>query len=70
MIEAMIMDVNIYNPIQTIIQKEYKSQIELKTLLKINKDSDYDFWSNEELKQISKLDLSTPIKDNEDYSQW
>jgi len=32
--------------------------------------NDYEFWSNEELKQISKIDLSTPIKDDEDYSKW
>ena len=70
MIEIMMMDTNLYNHIQTIIQKEYKTQIELKTLLKINKDNDYEFWSKNELKQIAKIDLSTPIQDNEDYSQW
>jgi len=31
---------------------------------------EYDFWSEEELKHLSKVDLSTPIDDNEDYSKW
>ena len=68
MIHMPIQD--LYQPIQTIIQKEYKSQMELKTLLKIYKDNDYDFWSQDELNQITKIDLSTPIQDDEDYSQW
>ena len=70
MLEAMIIDINFYNPIQTIIQKDYKSEIELKTLLKINQNNDYNFWSNDELEKLSKIDLSTPIEDDEDYSQW
>ncbi|KIM12296.1 MAG: hypothetical protein KU38_05305 [Sulfurovum sp. FS08-3] len=31
---------------------------------------EYDFWNEEELEYISKVDLSTPIEDSEDYSKW
>ena len=30
----------------------------------------YGFWSDEELAYISKVDLSTPLEDDEDYSKW
>jgi hypothetical protein len=36
----------------------------------INIDTDYELWSKEELEHISKVDLSTPLKDDEDYSKW
>ena len=31
---------------------------------------EFELWSNEDLNLISKVDFSTPIKDNEDYSKW
>ena len=70
MFELMTIDINFYTPIQQTIQKEYKREIELQTILKMNQKNNYDFWSKDELKQISKIDLSTPIQDDEDYSQW
>jgi len=37
----------------------------------INKDiENYEFWSDKELEYISKVDLSTPLEDDEDYSKW
>jgi len=43
----------------------------IKELSSLEKDNDdYDFWSEEELKYISKVDLSTPLEDDEDYSKW
>lgn len=30
----------------------------------------YELWSDKELEHISKIDLSTPLEDNEDYSKW
>ncbi|MDQ7046594.1 MAG: hypothetical protein Q9M39_02880 [Sulfurovum sp.] len=31
---------------------------------------EYKLWSKEELEHISKVDLSTPLEDDEDYSKW
>ena len=33
-------------------------------------EEDYELWSDKELEHISKVDLSTPLEDNEDYSKW
>ena len=33
-------------------------------------DENYQLWSESELQHISKVDLSTPINDDEDYSKW
>ena len=33
-------------------------------------DENYQLWSESELEHISKVDLSTPLKDDEDYSKW
>jgi len=30
----------------------------------------YELWSDEEHEYISKVDLSTPLEDDEDYSKW
>ena len=30
----------------------------------------YQLWSKSELDHISKVDLSTPLNDDEDYSKW
>ncbi len=44
----------------------------IKELSSLEKDdnNDYDFWSEEELEYIAKVDLSTPLDDDEDYSKW
>lgn len=34
------------------------------------KNQEYELWSKEDLENISKVDLSTPLEDNEDYSKW
>ncbi len=31
---------------------------------------EYTLWSDKELTHISKVDLSTPLEDDEDYSKW
>ena len=31
---------------------------------------DYKLWNDKELEHLSKVDLSTPLEDNEDYSKW
>ena len=31
---------------------------------------EYKLWSEKELEYISKVDLSTPLEDDEDYSKW
>ena len=38
----------------------------------ISKDltNDYHLWTTEELNYISKVDLSTQLEDDEDYSKW
>jgi len=30
----------------------------------------YELWTDKELEHISKVDLSTPLEDNEDYNKW
>jgi len=30
---------------------------------------DYKLWNDKELEHLSKVDLSTPLEDNEDYSK-
>ncbi|SHO81741.1 hypothetical protein MNB_SV-15-1013 [hydrothermal vent metagenome] len=42
---------------------------ELSTITLTNKEK-YEFWSDKELEYISKIDLSTPLEDDEDYSKW
>ncbi len=32
--------------------------------------TDYKLWNDKELEYLSKVDLSTPLEDNEDYSKW
>ena len=45
--------------------------VRIKELSNLEKDvNDYEFWSEEELEYISKVDLSTPLEDDEDYSKW
>jgi len=63
---------------ENIYHKEFNSNplefIEtVKTLLleKFKKDEEiYELWSNNDLNNISQIDLSTPLNDNEDYSKW
>lgn len=40
------------------------------TELNEKKVQNYELWSNKELEYISKVDLSTPLEDDEDYSEW
>jgi len=30
----------------------------------------FEFWTDKEIKELSKINLGTPIVDNEDYSKW
>jgi hypothetical protein len=41
----------------------------IKELSDVNTKDEYEFWSNKELEYISKVDLSTPLEDDEDYSK-
>ncbi|KIM13133.1 MAG: hypothetical protein KU38_00200 [Sulfurovum sp. FS08-3] len=47
-----------------------KNVVKIRELSDLNQNDDYELWSDKELEHISKVDLSTPIKDEEDYSQW
>ncbi|OFY63724.1 MAG: hypothetical protein A3H98_06515 [Bacteroidetes bacterium RIFCSPLOWO2_02_FULL_36_8] len=40
------------------------------TTPKKKSNDDYEFWSDEELDKLSTIALSTPLKENEDYSKW
>jgi hypothetical protein len=40
----------------------------IKELSDLNKKNEYELWSDKELEYISKVDLSTPLEDDEDYS--
>ncbi len=42
---------------------------ELSNIGLINKE-ECEFWSDKELEYTSKVDLSTPLEDDEDYSKW
>ena len=68
MLAIQIDDKNIENLLYSKFNKieEIKKYI----LNLINKDLEYPLWEKEELEYISKVDLSTPLKDDEDYSQW
>jgi hypothetical protein len=33
-------------------------------------ETKYELWEDDELEYISKVDLSTPLEDDEDYSKW
>ena len=68
MLAIQIDDKNIENLLYSKFNKieEIKKYI----LNLINKDLEYPLWEKEELEYISKVDLSTPLKDDEDYSKW
>ncbi len=40
----------------------------IKELSDLNKKNEYELWSDKELDYIAKVDLSTPLEDDEDYS--
>lgn len=42
----------------------------IKELSDLNKKDEYELWSDKELEYISKVDLSTVLEDDEDYSKW
>lgn len=51
---------------------KYHYEITLKKTNTINdkKSESYDLWTKDELNYIAKVDLSTPLEDDEDYSKW
>ena len=42
----------------------------LKNIILDITDRNYKLWSEEELQEIGKVDLSTPLEDDEDYTKW
>ncbi|MFK5977104.1 MAG: hypothetical protein QM493_11425 [Sulfurovum sp.] len=46
-----------------------KNVIKIKELTE-QESQKYELWSDKELEYISKVDLSTPLEDDEDYSKW
>ncbi len=38
--------------------------------LKKSEKIKFEFWNEEEIEQLSKINLGTPINDDEDYSKW
>ena len=35
-----------------------------------NKNNEYEFWNDEELEQLGKLNLGKKFSDKDDYSKW
>ena len=46
-----------------------KNVVKIKEL-DVASTKEYELWSDKELEHISKVDLSTPLEDKEDYSKW
>jgi len=50
---------------------KFHYEVNIKETIEIKpKDEEYELWNDKELKHISKVDLSTPLEDDEDYSKW
>ena len=51
---------------------KYHYEITMKSKDNKNQETqiEYDLWNKDELDYISKVDLSTPLEDDEDYSKW
>jgi len=49
---------------------KFHYEIKIRDDIKTDQKEDYEFWSDKELEYISKVDLSTPLEDGEDYSKW
>ena len=60
------------NDIEKPIITNYHYEITIKSGENIeqNIQTEYEFWEEDELEYISKVDLSTPLEDDEDYSKW
>jgi len=42
----------------------------LKNIILNISDKNYKLWKKKELEEIGKVDLSTPLEDDEDYTKW
>lgn len=49
---------------------KFHYEVNIKDNTEIKTQQDYELWSDKELEYIAKIDLSTPLEDDEDYSQW
>jgi len=70
MLSVHINDKNIENLLYSKFQKKDEIEKYVLNLINENLTKEYPLWNKKELDYISKVDLSTPLEDNEDYSKW
>ncbi len=49
---------------------KFHYEVNIKDNTEIKIQQDYELWSDKDLEHIAKVDLSTPLEDDEDYSKW
>jgi hypothetical protein len=67
MFSFLIIDELDINPPQI---TKFHYEVRRKNNIEIEPKKDYEFWTDKELEYISKVDLSTPLEDDEDYTKW
>jgi len=70
MLALRIDDRNIENLLYLKFQKIDEIKNYIINLISKDLTQEYQLWQKDELEYISKIDLSTPLEDNEDYSKW
>jgi len=70
MLALRIDDKNIENLLYSKFQKIDEIKNYIINLISKDLTQEHQLWQKDELEYISKIDLSTPLEDNEDYSKW
>jgi len=70
MLALQIDDKNIENLLYSKFHKIEDVKKYIINLITQDLSKEYQLWDKNELDYISRVDLSTPLKDDEDYSKW
>jgi len=70
MLALQIDDKNIENLLYSKFHKIEEVKKYIINLITQDLSKEYQLWDKNELDYISRVDLSTPLKDDEDYSKW
>ena len=70
MLALQIDDKNIENLLYSKFHKIEDIKKYIINLVTQDLSKEYQLWDKNELDYISKVDLSTPLEDDEDYSKW
>ncbi len=49
---------------------KFHYEVRIRDNIESDAKEEYEFWSDKELEYIAKVDLSTPLEDDEDYTKW